>query len=52
MAFFELKHTEGLLIFQGIAWYVLGLGQVPGYPRFGLGRPITRVKIYYPLPEC
>ena len=25
---------------------------VPRYPRFGLGRPITRVQIYYPLPEC
>ena len=30
----------------------LGLGQVPRYPRIGLGRPLTSVQIYSPLPEC
>ena len=22
------------------------------YPKFGLGRPVTRVQIYYSLPKC
>ena len=30
----------------------LGLGRVPGYPRFGSGKPIIWVQIYYSLPEC
>ena len=30
----------------------VGLGRVPGYPRFVSGGPVTRVQIYYPLPEC
>ena len=33
-------------------WTGVGLGRVHGYPRFGSGGPITRVQIYYPLPEC
>ena len=31
--------------------FVLGLGRVPWCPRDGSGRPITRVQIFYPLPE-
>ena len=30
----------------------VGLGRVPRYPRFGSGRSITRLQIYYLLPEC
>ena len=30
----------------------VGLGWATGYRRFGSGRPITQVQIYYSLPEC